>query len=104
SSQHHIHPYLPPFPTRRSSDLSSFSKYSRDGWKRTYLSGPLTWPSWRLKNQRRTGNASSTVRGMDCCHVSWMTFLLKVSLRAMRSEEHTSELQSREKLVCRLLL
>src|SRR5690606_39563175 len=32
------------------------------------------------------------------------TLILAVSCCLLRSEEHTSELQSREKLVCRLLL
>src|SRR5690606_40234439 len=40
------------------------------------------------------------------CVVSFFDFVIKGStyLRNARSEEHTSELQSRENLVCRLLL
>src|SRR5690606_41657603 len=34
--------------------------------------------------------------------VEWFKFLLIPSLVGIRSEEHTSELQSRENLVCRL--
>src|SRR2546429_6662263 len=34
----------------------------------------------------------------------WFSFNLKDRIEAMRSEEHTSELQSRLHLVCRLLL
>src|SRR3712207_7556966 len=34
----------------------------------------------------------------------WMSILLRRSLLSRRSEEHTSELQSRQYLVCRLLL
>src|SRR5690606_11546764 len=34
----------------------------------------------------------------------WKGSLLLVTLKSQRSEEHTSELQSRENLVCRLLL
>src|SRR5690606_33447597 len=34
----------------------------------------------------------------------WDQLLIRRGLNALRSEEHTSELQSREKLVCRLLL
>src|SRR5690606_39348153 len=34
----------------------------------------------------------------------WLTSMIERRVREMRSEEHTSELQSRENLVCRLLL
>src|SRR5207302_5472595 len=37
-------------------------------------------------------------------HVSGQRCLFASELKALRSEEHTSELQSRENLVCRLLL
>src|SRR5690606_39519188 len=37
------------------------------------------------------------------CFLAWVTSLFRNSVRT-RSEEHTSELQSRENLVCRLLL
>src|SRR5690606_41318469 len=40
----------------------------------------------------------------DIRSVSFFWLLLNVALRSFRSEEHTSELQSRENLVCRLLL
>src|SRR5947209_16664537 len=35
---------------------------------------------------------------------TWIVTIMQWTLRAMRSEEHTSELQSRQYLVCRLLL
>src|SRR5206468_11465584 len=67
-------PYLPSFPTRRSSDLISRSccSYSASAIRR-WWSG-----------------------------VGWLS--LHHRLIADRSEEHTSELQSRSDLVCRLLL
>src|SRR5690606_40447194 len=37
-------------------------------------------------------------------HQEFALILLDVQLQDIRSEEHTSELQSRENLVCRLLL
>src|SRR2546422_3200106 len=40
---------------------------------------------------------------MPCCASSWLR-AVATSARRLRSEEHTSELQSRLHLVCRLLL
>src|SRR3712207_7915884 len=68
------------FPTRRSSDLSSSSC--------SWLSLPsLTLLPWTAEE------GSLEVRALGC-----------VVRLAWRSEEHTSELQSRQYLVCRLLL
>src|SRR5436190_22179963 len=66
---------LPSFPTRRSSDLSR--RVSRRGHRRGAPDGP-PGPAPRGAFPR--------------------------ALRAPRSEEHTSELQSHSELVCRLLL
>src|SRR3712207_8975140 len=49
---------------------------------------------WRTCS-RRTGHVRSPSHGSSDVHIA---------LRAVRSEEHTSELQSRQYLVCRLLL
>src|SRR5690606_41960165 len=84
---------LPSFPTRRSSDLG------------------LRLTSWRYARQfpRPSDDVRSRIpwppqgRG-------WWTKYPPISALAQpvrhpaRSEEHTSELQSRENLVCRLLL
>src|SRR5690606_41619518 len=69
------------FPTRRSSDLSSRSR-----------SATSDFPE-----------AMPPVSAMSCMATSLEA---RASVPAMdaRSEEHTSELQSRENLVCRLLL
>src|SRR5207253_11382632 len=95
--------YLPSFPTRRSSDLlgferrhnavaraasadfSSFHAAIRDGLP----IAPAYYPHVRALN--RVGAAVADRRPLPL-------------LRASRSEEHTSELQSRGHLVCRLLL
>src|SRR5690606_41944526 len=69
--QHGVHRDLHPFPTRRSSDLSSMA-----GHVSTSSRSPR--PGVRRASRLRSSRT--------------------------RSEEHTSELQSREKLVCRLLL
>src|SRR5690349_25162508 len=65
------------FPTRRSSDLTSGTHCTLRVFK-------------RLKSSFACG-ISPTM----CKSTAW---------RAIRSEEHTSELQSRRDLVCRLLL
>src|SRR2546429_4173897 len=44
------------------------------------------------------------VRGRKEFHSGWDAIELEQSLHDLRSEEHTSELQSRLHLVCRLLL
>src|SRR5690606_41454093 len=81
--------YLHSFPTRRSSDLSARSSTS-------------VLPT-------RAGRRTS--RGRCCAVISrapWRTRACgrtwSVRRTRPRSEEHTSELQSRENLVCRLLL
>src|SRR5699024_12369863 len=93
-SPHRHHRHLPSFPTRRSSDLeghralvfSQFTSYLRavaaeldaQGIAYEYLDG---------STRDRTKDIESFRTGS-----------------AARSEEHTSELQSRFDLVCRLLL
>src|SRR5436305_9465170 len=78
SPYHRDHPVLHSFPTRRSSDLS---------------------PRHALK--RITPSASnSRIAARSAATVSCKPFKASVA----RSEEHTSELQSRPHLVCRLLL
>src|SRR5206468_6880739 len=95
------HRDLHSFPTRRSSDLGSIGSVMKPaGFENaqgiissTYLKDP-TDPQW--KNDP----------GMK----AWNEFLDKYYPEAnradasVRSEEHTSELQSRSDLVCRLLL
>src|SRR5690606_41509649 len=93
------HLALPSFPTRRSSDLpaaiaassSRLDQSARVIGTSLVQSGPECrpppWPGWgpALPPRRRL-NSSTTAS------------------TTARSEEHTSELQSRENLVCRLLL
>src|SRR5207302_3874915 len=82
-------PDLHSFPTRRSSDLPA--SVLRDY---TSLTGrtPLP-PLWALGYQQSRYSYTPDTRVREIAH----------EFRA-RSEEHTSELQSRENLVCRLLL
>src|SRR5687768_17804320 len=98
--RNHDHQDLHSFPTRRSSDLASLTRSSTAS---TEPSAPTT-ASTVLEMSPRAGTP----------HTSWsMTPSRSRSLRAStsmcveyppRSEEHTSELQSRLHLVCRLLL
>src|SRR5690606_39946472 len=86
-----------PFPTRRSSDLDLCPDHPHDqlhgDLPRCGLIDPhvrhcrrgdrvVAWPEIKLEREK----------------------LKTKSLKLERSEEHTSELQSRENLVCRLLL
>src|SRR5690606_41990520 len=79
--------FLHSFPTRRSSDLSSFFQealFQTDG----------EVPYLHIKNGRKRNS-------VQAAYFDWS---LEPSRFEPRSEEHTSELQSRENLVCRLLL
>src|SRR5690606_39815964 len=77
------------FPTRRSSDL------------------PPGWRSSSTGGGRCCGPVPAPARGSRRPSVNWHGACLRDTSprrRKHRSEEHTSELQSRENLVCRLLL
>src|SRR5206468_9529942 len=95
-SRHHHH--LPSFPTRRSSDLLL-------SWVACSLSSPMTWFDMSTCPKTR----ATTFRSTRCWR-PWGRFdctpelLATSNLSPYRSEEHTSELQSRSDLVCRLLL
>src|SRR5690606_40781282 len=92
------HPALPSFPTRRSSDL-----YHEAPEELLSIEHPdPTWADHYNWVQQRLLIAN--LRGGD----RPQDIVVKVAGRVLafddRSEEHTSELQSRENLVCRLLL
>src|SRR5207249_10712860 len=88
---------LHPFPTRRSSDLFAYPHSSRDRSSRALqmpapIRGPPLSSSARaIATASRSRFCASSSRAYPAC-------------RSFRSEEHTSELQSRFDLVCRLLL
>src|SRR5690606_40310355 len=82
------HRDLPSFPTRRSSDLFGYEE------KYEYYGGQA------FGSQRGDARDTSDV-------VQWRArfdITSQLNRFMQRSEEHTSELQSRENLVCRLLL
>src|SRR5690606_41528662 len=80
------HRDLHSFPTRRSSDLQ-FPSAPETACE----SGPYRWLSRARPAARRSRSGGAPAAPAGC---AWNS----------RSEEHTSELQSRENLVCRLLL
>src|SRR5690606_41966729 len=92
SLQHYrAHPDLPSFPTRRSSDLTLVM--SAVFVPAAFLPGP----TGIFYRQFSLTVATSIV-------LSGIVALTLTPALCPRSEEHTSELQSRENLVCRLLL
>src|SRR5207249_7057386 len=90
-SSHRDHRDLHSFPTRRSSDLTGRQrKWPFAGSCRRYTKASSVPPrdaSWRF-----SGQVSAWPSGVGTLEAF------------VRSEEHTSELQSRFDLVCRLLL
>src|SRR5207302_9919144 len=86
---------LPSFPTRRSSDLGGAA-----------VAWPLAAKAQQPKSPIRIGflPLGSSSNTYDQSLVSAFRQGEILSGLGSRSEEHTSELQSRENLVCRLLL
>src|SRR5690606_40562434 len=100
-SQYAAHPALHSFPTRRSSDLlpDDFDGVSYCADIHISPDGKYLYGSNRGHNSlvifRILPDSGKLERiGFSSVHGDW----------PRRSEEHTSELQSRENLVCRLLL
>src|SRR5204863_8131603 len=97
-----LHRHLLSFPTRRSSDLAFGFRLSRrqlfsrreDG-SRSHVSEEFD----RHARYRDTSRLEQNPPGSPGA-----TWSRNFSLHSHRSEEHTSELQSRRELVCRLLL
>src|SRR5690606_40848412 len=85
--------HLPSFPTRRSSDLAAgLFRHRRAGFPALADLLRRDQAGQRLGRGDLHG-AGDGIRRPD-----------RTQARRPRSEEHTSELQSRENLVCRLLL
>src|SRR5207244_11924636 len=93
---------LHPFPTRRSSDLQLNLP---PGWQLYYASGVDDVSSSWVTNWTLLDLFAVLIVAMAVGHLwSWRWGLVALVTLALRSEEHTSELQSPDHLVCRLLL
>src|SRR5690606_41389500 len=84
------------FPTRRSSDL--------DGVRGPELLGQLQLPGVEVDGDDLGGTGEASPCDGGVAHAAAAEHGDGVTTADLRSEEHTSELQSRENLVCRLLL
>src|SRR5699024_12573536 len=94
-SGHDLPPHLPPFPTRRSSDLSATSSMPARVRSCRPFSNPFSGICETGSCIPGSLRRSASAHCRRCC---------RGTRTSDRSEEHTSELQSRFDLVCRLLL
>src|SRR5438132_4415835 len=88
------HGDLHSFPTRRSSDLRRVGR--RRGRPRAALRSPRRAAQGLTVVQAEAGAVAGAVSHYSCS--------IRARSSSLRSEEHTSELQSHSDLVCRLLL
>src|SRR5690606_40622870 len=91
-----IHRDLHPFPTRRSSDLAEVFQRHRESRQ---VQAPAFHPGPAFGEMGGGHRVEHRAGGADQIRRPFV-----VGVVDERSEEHTSELQSRENLVCRLLL
>src|SRR5690606_41472009 len=92
------------FPTRRSSDLSASNLANHINavyeLRRAYARLSADKP---VRLAKTTSNLFRFRSRDDAARLDVSAFTSVISIDTERSEEHTSELQSRENLVCRLL-
>src|SRR5207249_5985576 len=102
SSHHHLHPHS--FPTRRSSDLCVPTHSSTESAPIPFVSSLMraTPSSPRSVTMSVAPNSRASFWRDECRLMAMMR--RSCPHQGTRSEEHTSELQSRFDLVCRLLL
>src|SRR5690606_40396367 len=98
------HRYLRSFPTRRSSDLKNCFAFSRP-WPRRSPLYEYHAPLFSMISISEAMSNISPSFEIPSPYIISTSACLKggATLFFTRSEEHTSELQSRENLVCRLL-
>src|SRR5690606_41700476 len=94
-------PSLHSFPTRRSSDLFSSGMAAISTLFLTLLKAG---DHVVLQDQIYGGTYAFVVNLLERAGIGYSFAAPDIASLQARSEEHTSELQSREKLVCRLLL
>src|SRR5690606_40713300 len=83
-------------PTVRSCNAA---EDARNSWLILFICTSLMRMRWTPNRTRGYGQDISST-------IAWLcpTWNLQIFAKVIRSEEHTSELQSRENIVCRLLL
>src|SRR5207249_7636316 len=99
---HNHHPHLHPhsFPTRRSSDLDEYKRFSHLISQYPSILVSLVLAVRSIHSRWSVGMTRNFTFQVDFKNLK---LIMRIK-RRMRSEEHTSELQSRFDLVCRLLL
>src|SRR5207249_12223494 len=99
-----IYPQITPYPT--SSTLFPSTTLFRSVWPLASVQVKMSPPLlFRMSRQQRANLQSSSISFRPPLAAgSRLAPALSSSARRRRSEEHTSELQSRFDLVCRLLL
>src|SRR5207302_4745497 len=92
------------FPTRRSSDLASVFSDNMEAGNAGWITGGVR-DNWALvASKSHSASHSWTDSPAGNYRDNTDSYLESPLFDLTRSEEHTSELQSRENLVCRLLL
>src|SRR5206468_7593898 len=101
----YAHPRAPhSSPTRRSSDLRA--RRSPSGGRAASARAKASSLQASVEVDQAIGDATQVVHLLDVRargRAEAAPLLRRLDERAQRSEEHTSELQSRSELVCRLL-
>src|SRR5690606_39302053 len=97
-------PHAPPFPTRRSSDLQVLQRTPTLVHAAAAAVHQLVEVLPILREGGRATGQAQRHLGLHLHHVQLLAHRGVGPAQEHRSEEHTSELQSRENLVCRLLL
>src|SRR5690606_41709903 len=97
----HYHRALLPFPTRRSSDLALSCIAQGLGAIKGQVRCPVLIQHDVLQQTHIAENTITVFTGLTPSRREHLCSCPRAC--ASRSEEHTSELQSRENLVCRLL-
>src|SRR5690606_41041017 len=93
--------HLPSFPTRRSSDLvGALARLKGNDFGTHPINAPSRPHPACATSARNSASAAPRSNGCTCPRSA----SARSARSRARSEEHTSELQSRENLVCRLLL
>src|SRR5207249_9446018 len=102
-SDYDPHPHLHSFPTRRSSDLK-FGQFNADF--RPEVESEARRVIIEFVNETTIDSAQQLAKESEIAARHYREELETANrqLEKIRSEEHTSELQSRFDLVCRLLL